>query len=70
MTEPDPFEIAYFTARGQARLTSTGHLLRVEAALRQRRDHLDAGEAARWAAIRSVLAEREIELPPVPGACD
>lgn len=66
MTDPDPFETAYFTARGRARLTSTGDLLRIESCLRRRRDQLDADELARWAAVRSVLTEREVDLPPVP----
>lgn len=66
MSDPDPFERAYWAARGRARLTSTGHLLRTEARLRRNHDRLSADELTRWAAIRSVLAERDIELPPMP----
>jgi hypothetical protein len=63
--EPDPFQTSYFAARGRARLTSTGDLLRIEAALRQRRERLDPDEVAKWAAVRSVLCEREVDLPLV-----
>jgi hypothetical protein len=68
VTDHDPFENAYFAARGRARLTSTGDLLRIESRLRGHRDHLDADELARWAAVRSVLTEREVDLLPLPDA--
>ncbi|HEX6419285.1 MAG TPA: hypothetical protein VFZ77_12365 [Acidimicrobiales bacterium] len=66
MSDPDPFESAYWAARGRARLTSTGDLLRTEARLRRDHDRLGADELTQWAAVRSVLAERDIELPPIP----
>ena len=68
MTDPDPLENAYFAARGRARLTSTGDLLRIESRLRGHRDDLDPGELARGAAVRPVLPERQVRLPPLPDA--